>query len=122
MDAPEQILRVPEENRRAFLVVCVQNRARNILKRRKPVLELETAEAMEATGYVESEESDLLEQLMEEMETLTDEQQEILGLHYFLGLKFEDVGKLMNKKTATVQKMSKRLTRILRDRMEGGAR
>lgn len=122
MDAPEQILRVPEENRRAFLVVCVQNRARNILKRRKPVLELETAEAMEATGYVESEESDLLEQLMEEMEKLTDEQQEILGLHYFLGLKFEDVGKLMNKKTVTVQKMSKRLTRILRDRMEGGAR
>lgn len=125
MESPEQIHRIPEENRRAFLVVCVQNRARNILKKRKPVLELETAEAIEAAGYVESDESDetdVLIQLMEEMEKLTDEQQEVLGLHYFLGLKFEDVGKLMNKKTATVQKMSKRLTRILRDRLEGGAR
>ena len=122
MESPEQIRRIPEENRKAFLVICVRNRAFNILKKKKPVLELETAEAMEAAGYVESEESDLLICLREEMEKLTDEQQEILGLHYFLGLKFEDVGRLMNKKTATVQKMSKRLTKILRDRMEGGAR
>ncbi|MBO4839304.1 MAG: sigma-70 family RNA polymerase sigma factor [Lachnospiraceae bacterium] len=122
MDSPEQIRRIPEENRRAFLIVCVQNRARNILKKRKPVLELEIAEAMEAAGYEESEDPDLLVRLREEMEKLSGEQQEILGLHYFLGLKFEDVGRLMNKKTATVQKMSKRLTKTLRERMEGDAK
>lgn len=120
MESPEQIRRIPEENRKAFLVICVRNRALNILKKKKPVLELEAAEAIESTGYLEPEEPDRLTLLKEEMAKLPAEQQEILGLHYYLGLTFEEIGALLNKKTATVQKTSARLKKTLRERLKGG--
>lgn len=121
MDSPERIRRIPEEKQKAFLIVCTRNRARNILKKKKPVLELEYAENEEAPGYFDTEGSDLAALLEAEIAKLPPDRQEILILHYYWGLKFEEIGKILNKNPAAVQKMSIRLTKVLKERLEGGA-
>ena len=123
MDSPERLRRIPEEERIMFLVVCTRNRARDILRKKNRILELELNEDSAETAMAPDEdEPDLVTRLKEEMAKLPLYQQEILEMHYFWGMKFDEIGKQINKKPATVQKMAHRLTKKLKKRLEGGAK
>lgn len=123
MESPERLRRIPEEERKMFLVVCTRNRVRDILRKKNRILEMELNEETAETAMdPEEDEPDLVTRLKEEMAKLPLYQQEILEMHYFWGMKYDEIGKQLNKKPATVQRMAHRLTKELKKRLEGGAK
>lgn len=121
MDAPQLLRRVPEEEQRVFLVVCTRNRARDILKKKNQIPELELREEIAETAVIPEEEAELAARLKEEMAKLPAGQREILELHFFWGMKFDEIGKLTDKSPGAVQRMANRLVKDLKKRLEGGA-
>ena len=121
MDSPVQIRRIPENERKMFLLVCTRNRARDMLRKKSRIMEMELESIPEMPGDPE-EESDMVGRLKEAMAGLPDHQREILEMHYYWGLKFDEIGQILGKKPAAVQKMSARLTKALRKHLEGDAK
>ena len=121
MDSPAQVRRIPADERKMFLLVCTKNRARDMLKKKSRIVELEL-ESVPETPFYPEEESDMVSSLKEAMAKLSDHQREILELHYYWGLTFDEIGRILDKNPAAVQKMSARLTKALRKQLEGGAK
>lgn len=121
MDQPERLRGMPDNEQKAFLLVCVQNRALDMLKKRKHLADFSYEEALAGAHYEAPEASDETARLMEAVSRLPQAQQEILVLHYHFGLKYEEIGKLIGKKAGAVQKTVSRLRQTLGETMKGEA-
>ena len=123
MESPERLRRIPEEERIMYLIVCTRNRARDILRKKNRILELEWNEDSAETAKDPGEdESDPVERLKEEMAKLPPDQREILEMHFFWDMRFEEIGRQLGRKPGTVQKTARRLIKKLKKRLEGGAK
>ena len=121
MDSPARIRQIPEKERKMFLLVCTKNRAQNMLKKKSRMVEMEL-DHIPRTPHYSHEESDMVSSLKEAMAGLPDHQREILEMHFYWGLKFAEIGQILDKKPAAVQKMSVRVIKALRKHLEGGAK
>ncbi|MBQ7145711.1 MAG: sigma-70 family RNA polymerase sigma factor [Lachnospiraceae bacterium] len=122
MDFPERLRRIPEEEILPFLTTCTRNRALDILKKKGRVLEISYEDSFETLGETESEESDLIIWVKEEMAKMPEEQRLILQLHFFWGLNYKEIGRQLGKNPATVQKTAIRAIREMQKRQNGGLR
>ncbi|MBP3729658.1 MAG: RNA polymerase sigma factor [Lachnospiraceae bacterium] len=121
MDSPERLRHLPDNEQKAFLLVCVQNQALDMLKKRKHMADFSYEEALAGQVYEAPDEPDDILRLTEAIARLPLQQQEILVLHYHLGLKYAEIGKLIGKKAGAVQRTVSRLRQNIGETMKGEA-
>ena len=108
-----------EEERKAYLVICVRNQAKTILRRRNPSLELEWEETRMSHGHREINQIEDILSIKEALAKLPEQQQDILILHYHWGLSFREIAELLDKSVEAVRKMEYRARSVLQEKMDG---
>ena len=116
---PDRIMRMSEEERKAYLIICVRNQAKTILRRRNLSPELEWEEARMSHGHREINQIEDILSIKEALAKLPEQQQDILILHYHWGLSFREIAELLDKSVEAVRKMEYRARSELKKKMDG---
>lgn len=120
METPGYLYKLPPEEQKGFLLVCVKNRALDIVRARKLLCGEEWDEALvinKPAGRISGD--DEITFLKEEMKKLPLQQQSVLILHYYFGFRFHEIGKLLGISMVAAQKAAHRAKKALRDVMRG---
>ena len=122
MEMPDKLRKMPDNERKAFLLICARNKAQDILRknRRIVLLEGDSAALTENTPTLSESDDSLILQIKNEIAQLPHLHQEMLVLHYYLGLNYREIGTLTGKKAGSVQRTVSRLRKELHEKVERG--
>ncbi|MEA4910084.1 MAG: sigma-70 family RNA polymerase sigma factor [Chloroflexi bacterium] len=106
----------------AWLMAIARNRAIDFFRRRRPLVSLETFEALLSTASpdrLDSERADRLRLLAAAIQDLDDDDKELLRLRYAAGMPFQEIALLMHGQEAAIKKRLYRLLERIKHTLEG---
>lgn len=111
----QRLQKMPVSDQRAFLTVCVLNRARDILRARKARKEVELTEETEdseSEGKLRNfEQSDAI---LRFLNTRKETEKQAFVFRFYLGLCYREIAACLNMTEGAVQKMISRLKKDLK--------
>ena len=114
-----RLRKIPPEKRTAFLICCVINRSKDIIRQRKARNEADLSETIRnEKAENEIQRIDQRDVLQRFLKTLDERQQAILIFHFGYGLGYRDIAAMMEMTPAAVQKTVSRLRRKMKEYAE----